>query len=149
MVFLGPYPPATFDLPVYDVLRADLAASGDDALQPANLKSSPMRSWIGLYALLQILRTDGTTEFTREGIRASVEAAVDVPMLGIFGDATWTPDLDHQGLFQRAGIPDWFVFSWDPEAEGPDGLTGNFVQESTINFDEVLCGSPLGAPEPC
>ena len=28
-------------------LRADLAASGDDALQPENLKSSPMGSWIG------------------------------------------------------------------------------------------------------
>jgi ABC-type branched-subunit amino acid transport system substrate-binding protein len=149
MVVLGPYPPATFDLPVYEALRADLAASGEEALQPANLKSSPMRSWIGLYALLYMLREDGTTDFTREGIRATLEAATDVPMLGIFGDATWTPDTDHAGLFQRAGIPDWFVFSWDADAEAPDGLEGNFVQESTINFDEVLCGSPLGAPEPC
>lgn len=149
MVFLGAYPPATFDLPVYEALRDDLAASGEDALQPANLKSSPMRSWIGLYALLYMLRQEGTTDFTREGIRAMLESATDVPMLGIFGDANWTPDVDHPGLFKRAGIDQWTVFSWDPEAEAPDGLVGNFVAESTISFDAVLCGSPLGGPEPC
>ena len=52
MVFLWSFPPATADLPVYEALRADLAASGEEALQPENLKASPMRSWIGLYALL-------------------------------------------------------------------------------------------------
>ena len=52
MVFLWSFPPATVDLPVYKALRADLAASGEEALQPENLKASPMRSWIGLYALL-------------------------------------------------------------------------------------------------
>ncbi len=50
MVFVWSFPPATTDLPVYKALRADLAASGDDDLQPENLKTSPMRSWIGLYA---------------------------------------------------------------------------------------------------
>ena len=62
-------------------LRADLAASGEEALQPAQLKASPMRSWIGLYALLYMLRQEGGTDFTREGIRATLEAATDVPML--------------------------------------------------------------------
>ena len=28
----------------------------------------------------------------------------------------------------------------------PDGLEGNFVEGSEISFDEVLCGSPFGAP---
>ena len=65
MVFFWSYPPATFDLPVYEALRSDLAASGDDALQPENLKANPMRSWIGLYALLRVLRDANTTEFTR------------------------------------------------------------------------------------
>jgi branched-chain amino acid transport system substrate-binding protein len=146
MVFLGAYPPATFDLPVYEALRDDLASSGEEALQPANLKSSPMRSWIGLYALLYMLRQEGTTDFTREGIRTMLDSATDVPMLGIFGDETWTPDTDHPGLFQRSGIPIWHTYSWDPDAEAPGGLTGNFIEESAINFDEVLCGSPLGAP---
>ncbi len=65
MVFDNPYPPATFDLPVYEALRADLAASGDEQLQAANMRTSPMRSWIGLYALLWMIRDAGMTDFTR------------------------------------------------------------------------------------
>ena len=56
MVFLWSFAPATVDLPVYEALRADLAASGEESLQPENLKASPMRSWIGLYALLKMIR---------------------------------------------------------------------------------------------
>jgi ABC-type branched-subunit amino acid transport system substrate-binding protein len=48
MVFLWSFAPASIDIPVYEALRADLAASGEEALQPENLKASPMRSWIGL-----------------------------------------------------------------------------------------------------
>jgi ABC-type branched-subunit amino acid transport system substrate-binding protein len=149
MVFLWSYPPATYDLPVYEALRSDLAASGEDSLQPENLKASPMRSWIGLYALLYMIRDAGMTEFTREGITAMLNSAQDVPMLGIFGDEDWTPDADHPGTFQRAGTNHWAVWGWDPEADAPTDVEGNFVQGSLINFDEVLCGTPFGAPEPC
>jgi ABC-type branched-subunit amino acid transport system substrate-binding protein len=148
MVFLWSYPPATFDLPVYEALRADLAASGDEALQPENLKASPMRSWIGLYALLWMIRDAGMTEFTREGIKEMVEAATDVPMLDMFGGEDWTPDRDHPGLFQRAGTDRWQVWRWDPEATGP-GVEGNFVAGAEISFDAVLCGSAFGGPAPC
>ena len=146
MPFLWSYPPATADLPVYEVLRADLAASGEEALQPGNLKASPMRSWIGMYATLKMLRDAGTTDFTREGMTAMLEAATDVPMLDMFGGENWTPDLDHPGIFQRAGISRWATYDWDPEAAAPDGLEGNWVESSEIDFDEVLCGTPLGAP---
>ena len=149
MVFAGSYPPATFDLPVYTALRDDLAASGEEVLQTANLEASPMRSWMGLYALLWMLRDRGTTEFTREGISAMLDEATNVPMLGMFGDEDWTPALDHEGIIQRSGMSHWASWTWDPEAESPAGLEGNFVQTSDIDFDEVLCGSPLGAPPPC
>ena len=148
MVLLWSYPPATFDLPVYGALRDDLAASGDDALQPENLKSSPMKSWIGLYALLRMIRDAGMTEFTRDGITAMLNAATDVPMLDIFGGEDWTPALNHAGAFQRAGMNHWAIYRWDPEAE-TGGRDGNFVESAVINFDEVLCGSPFGAPAPC
>jgi ABC-type branched-subunit amino acid transport system substrate-binding protein len=149
MKFIWSFPPATFDLPVYEALRADLAASGQDALQPENLKASPMRSWIGLYALLKMMRDAGMTEFTGEGITAMLQSATDVPMLDIFGGEDWTPNKDHPGIYKRAGTNHWATFEWDPDAEATDGLTGNFVQTGTFNFDEVLCGTPLGAPEPC
>ena len=68
-------------------------------------------------------------------------------MLDMFGGADWTPDTDHPGIFQRAGIDGWQVYSWDPEAEAPDGLEGgNFVPAAEISFDETLCDSPFGGP---
>ena len=148
MVFTWSYPPATADLPVYQALRADLAASGDDSLQPENLKSSPMHSWIGLYALLRAIRDAKLTEFTRAGITAMLQQAKDVPMLDIFGGENWTPNLDHPGVFKRAGMNHWATYKWDPDAKSA-GFDGNFVERHVFNFDEVLCGSPLGAPPPC
>jgi ABC-type branched-subunit amino acid transport system substrate-binding protein len=147
MVFLWSFPPATYDLPVYTALRQDLAASGEDSLQPANLKASPMRSWIGLYALLYMIRDAGMTDFTREGITQMLNQAQDVPMLDIFGGEDWTPDTDHPGIYQRAGTNHWATYTWDPDASAEDsGLEGNFVEASEISFDESLCESPFGAP---
>lgn len=149
LAFLWSFPPATADLPVYEALRADMAASGEESLQVGQLKASPMGSWIGLYALLYLIRDADMTEFTREGITAMLETATDVPMLGMFGDQSWTPDLDHPGIWQRIGTTHWATYRWDPEAEAPDGLEGNFVETATIDLAEILCGSPFGAPEPC
>jgi ABC-type branched-subunit amino acid transport system substrate-binding protein len=148
LVLLWSYPPATFDLPVYEALRADLAASGDEALQPENLKAQPMRSWIGLYALLRVIRDSGAKEFTRVGIKAMLDAAKDVPMLGIFGGENWTPALDHPGTFKRAGTNHWAIYRWDPKAK-TGGFDGNFRETAEISFDKILCGSPFGAPGPC
>ena len=149
LVFVWPYPPITSDLPVYDAVRADFAASGDEALQPAKAYINPIRSWIGLYALLWMIRDAGLTDFSRESITELLHNSEDVPMLGFFGDETWTPNFDHEGVFTRAGTNHWGVYRWDAEAEAPDGLEGNLVEVGTLNFDEILCGSPLGAPEPC
>ena len=144
MVFLWSFAPPTADLPVYEAMRADLAASGEEALEAENLKASPVRSWIGLYALLKMIRDADMTEFTSDGIRSMLDSATDVPMLEMFGDATWTPNENHPGLFSRAGIDRWVTYRWDADAEGD--FDGNFVEASTLSFDEVLCGSPFGAP---
>jgi ABC-type branched-subunit amino acid transport system substrate-binding protein len=146
MAFMWSFPPATAELPVYDALRADLASSGEESLQVENLKASPMRSWIGLYALLKMMRDAQLTEFTGETITAMLQEAKDVPMLDIFGGEDWTPNVDHPGMFKRAGINHWATYRWDAEAEAPGGLEGNWVEASTLSFDEVLCGSPFGAP---
>jgi ABC-type branched-subunit amino acid transport system substrate-binding protein len=146
MVFMWSYPPATFDLPVYEALRDDLASTGEESLQPENLKASPMRSWIGLYALLRMIRDAGMNEFTGEGISTMLQQAKDVPMLDMFAGENWTPDTDHPGLFQRAGTNTWQIWRWDPDAEAPGGLEGNFVSQAKVSFDEVLCGSIFGAP---
>lgn len=146
MAFTWSYPPATTDLPVYKALRADLAASGNEQLQPENLKASPMRSWIGLYALLKMMRDAKMTEFTGAGITKMLHDAKDVPMLDIFGGEDWTPNMDHPGMYKRAGTNHWATYKWDPAAPNPAGLEGNFVELSKVDFDEVLCGSALGGP---
>lgn len=151
MTFLWSFPPATFDLPVYEALRSDLAASGEESLQPANLKASPMRSWIALYGLLWMIRDTKMTTFTREGITKMLDEAKDVPMLNIFDGEDWTPDTDHAGIFKRAGTNHWATWKWDPEAT-PAGVAegkGNFVKVSKLSFDKVLCGTIFGAPAPC
>ena len=145
MAFLWSFAPATMDIPVYKALRADLAASGDKQLQPENLKASPMRSWIGLYALLKMMRDAKMTAFTREGITAMLQQAKDVPMLDMFGGANWTPNANHPGLFSRAGIDQWTVYGWDPNSKTA-GFDGNFVAKSHISFDKTLCDSPFGGP---
>ena len=145
MALVAPFPPATADLPVYDALRSDLAASGDDALQPENLKTSPMRSWIGLYALLYMIRDAEITEFTPEAIKTLAEEAQDVPMLDMYGGENWTPDTDHPGMFMRAGHePLGAPTSGIPRPRATSTATSTKVAD--MSFDEVLCGSIFGAP---
>jgi ABC-type branched-subunit amino acid transport system substrate-binding protein len=145
MAFVWSFAPATADIPVYQALRSDLASTGEDALQPNNLKASPMRSWIGLYALLKMIRDAKMTDFTRDGITQMLRAAKDVPMLGMYGDDNWTPNLDHPGLFKRAGMNHWAIYRWDPDATG-NGFDGNFVEQKVLSWDKVMCGSVFGGP---
>jgi len=105
VILNGSSAPATAgDIPAMEALVADLAASGEEVLQPRLLKSTPTHSWIGLYALLVILREAGTEDFSRA---------------------------DTTDLIQ---------------ASGPNGTPGNLVQTSEIDFNDLLCGSTLGAP---
>jgi ABC-type branched-subunit amino acid transport system substrate-binding protein len=148
MIFVWPFAPPTVNIPVYEALRQDLAASGSDALQPDNLQSTSVRSWIGLYALLRMIRDAHMTHFTRDGITKMLNAAKNVPMLGMFGNENWTPSKDTPGAWKRKGIDRWATWRWDPSATF-DGNKGNFVQASEISFSGVLCGSMFGAPGPC
>jgi hypothetical protein len=104
-----------------------------------------MRSWIGLYALLRVLRDQHVTTFTRASVTSALNAAKNVPMLGIFGGENWTPSLNHPGVIKRAGMNHWAIYRWDANAKS-DGFDGNFVQRETISFDQVLCGTSLGGP---
>ena len=66
-------------------------------------------------------------------------------MLDIFGGEDWTPGLNHSGLFQRGGHESLGDLSMGSGGGGEVG-DGNFVESTVFSFDEVLCGSPLGAP---
>jgi ABC-type branched-subunit amino acid transport system substrate-binding protein len=146
IIFVASYPPHTADLPVYEALRSDLAASGEERFEPQNMRQTALQSWMALYATIKMIRDAGLTDFTAPNMKAMVEAAADVPMLGMFGDENWTPDTDHQGLYVRSGMDFLASYRWDPEAAAVDGLVGNWVEFQVYNFSEVVCGSVVGAP---
>ncbi|HKY15445.1 MAG TPA: ABC transporter substrate-binding protein [Microthrixaceae bacterium] len=143
MVLNGANVPATSDVPAVEVLRADLAASGEEALQPRNLKATPMRSWMGLYALLTIIRNAGTEDFSRANLTSLIKASGPIDMLDLTAD--WTPDTNNPGIFPRTGNGHYAFYKWDPESEF-EGTDGNFVETSELNFNALVCGSPIGAP---
>jgi branched-chain amino acid transport system substrate-binding protein len=129
-------PPAGADLPIIDQLVADLEVTGEEILQRPNMKSSPMRSWVGLYALLKIVRDSGTDDFSRESITALIEGSGPIDMAGMMPD--WTPKLDHPGIWLRAG-GDYSFWAWDAAAEA-------FAKVSESNWDVTICGTPFGGP---
>jgi branched-chain amino acid transport system substrate-binding protein len=143
VILNGPIPPATADEPAIHVLVADLAASGEDALQPERLKSTAMKSWIGLYALLTIVRTAHTEDFSRANLTSLIEASGPIDMLGLTSD--WTPKTDNPGTFPRTGNGHYSFWRWDPDQSFGD-QAGNFVEAGSTDFNDLLCGSPLGAP---
>jgi branched-chain amino acid transport system substrate-binding protein len=137
-------PPATADVPVLAAVLDDLAASGADFLQPETLKATPMHSWIGLYALLSIIRTAGTEDFSRTNITSLIEASGEIDMLGL--TAPWTPNVANPGAFPRTGNGFYAFWRWDPAADFDGNGEGNFVAAGEVDFQELLCGSALGAP---
>ena len=125
MAFMWSYPPATADLPVYEALRADLAASGEEALQLENLKASPMRSWIGLYALLYMMREADMTEFTGRGHHRDAAGGRRTSRCSTSSAArTGRPNLDHPGMFKRAGIEPLGHLRVGPRGRGPRRARG-------------------------
>lgn len=130
------------DNPVTNIARADLALTGHEELTGANIKASPFRSWIGLYALLYMIREAGLTEFTKDTLRSTIEASGEIPMLGLTRD--WTPKTDHPGAFPRIGNGQYYFFQFDPTSVGFDGEP-IFKVIGEGDMDEVLCGT-FGGP---
>ncbi len=131
-------PPATNDNPAVQLIIEDLAPSGIEALQVENLKSSPMRSWVGLYAFLSIMRDANPDEITAATVTEAVLAAKDIDMLGLI--PPWTPAKTSPGVFTRISNGVYGFWSWDPEAEY-NGTPGNFVQVGDGDIVEVFSTS--------
>ncbi len=128
-------PPATNDNPAVQLIIEDLAPSGIEALQVENLKASPMRSWVGMYAFLTIMRDANPDEITAATVTEAVNAAEDIDMLGLI--PPWTPSKTSPGVFTRISNGVYGFWSWDPEAEY-DGNPGNFVQVGDGDINVVF-----------
>jgi ABC-type branched-subunit amino acid transport system substrate-binding protein len=136
VTFNAEVPPPSVDtaeLPLMAVGLRELAASGEESLQVENLKTSPFKSWLTMYALVSILRDAKVTEFTRESMVEALNGAQDVDMGGII--APWTPNKESAGTFKRISSPLYYLATWDP-------ATQNFVlADEQLNVVDQLAGN--------
>lgn len=121
-------PPATADVedfPLLADLLIDLEASGEPELSRSQLKASPMRSWLAVYALVTIVEEFGDPDdVSREAITAAFDSATDVDFGGLI--APWTPTGGSgEGLFGNVSNPYFYVVKFDTDA-------GEFVVEDDV-----------------
>ncbi len=136
----GAMPAATASWDVFPALEAlisDMETSSDPQLQRDNLKESPMRSWLGLYAFIRTIEDFGTPDdVSRTAVNAAIRAAQDIDMLGLTV-IDWTPNLDFGGQggpFARISNPWYYVWLYDAAQD-------NFVvQDYKLNMLAELGG---------
>jgi hypothetical protein len=84
MLFNSELPPVTASLdrwPILGDVVADLSASGKPELQRDQVKSSSFRSWLAVYALVQVVEQFGDPDdVSREAITEAFESARDIDM---------------------------------------------------------------------
>jgi branched-chain amino acid transport system substrate-binding protein len=117
-VFNSEIPPATVDpepFPLLAVAVRELAASGEDGLQPDRLNTATLKSWVYMYALIQVIRDAELTDITPATVTGALRDAVDVDMGGL--TPPWTPNATSDGIFRRVSQPLYWTATWDPEAE--------------------------------
>jgi ABC-type branched-subunit amino acid transport system substrate-binding protein len=87
-------PPATASQATFPILKeaiADLAASGKAELQKDQIKSSPLRSWVSVYAFVKVIEQFGKPDdISRKAINDAFKAATNVDMFGLM--PLWTPN---------------------------------------------------------
>jgi ABC-type branched-subunit amino acid transport system substrate-binding protein len=138
IVFNSEVPPATASLQQWPILAdviADLSATGEPELQRDQIKSSPVRSWISVNALVQVVENFGDPDdVSREAITAALEEAQDVEMYDLI--PAWTPTGGTgEGLFGKVSNPWYYVVTFDAEA-------GEFViADEQMNVVEEVAGN--------
>lgn len=113
LVFNAEVPPATLadQFPAMKQIVADLSASGEEELQPENLVSSSIRSWMAVYAFVTVMSGTDVDNITRESVMAAFTAATDIPMLDVM--PPWTPNKPSTGVFTRLSNPEYYFGTWD------------------------------------
>ena len=136
MVFNAETPPSTDAAtnPAVAQIIADFKEFGGDTLAADKLKSSGQRSWLAVYAFVTIMSATDTENITRESVVAAMNAATDVPMLGL--TPPWTPNQASPGAFTRISNGAYFTAGWDGTK-----FTTDAEQSSLI---DVLKASGLG-----
>lgn len=133
-VFNGEVPASSVDpepYPLLAVANRDLAASGEERLQPDTVTNASLKSWVYMYALVKMIRDAGITDITPASVTAVLNSATDVDM----GDLTppWTPNATSEGIFERVSQPYYWTATWDGESD-------NFLMGERLDSVALLAG---------
>jgi len=142
--FNSEVPPATASTEEWPILAdvvLDLSASGEPELQRDQIKSSAVRSWLAVFALVQTVEQFGDPDdVSREAITAALESASDVDLHGLA--PAWTPrGGTGEGLLGAVSNPWYFQVNFDPEADD------FVVEDERLNVVEEFAGN-LDYPQP-
>jgi ABC-type branched-subunit amino acid transport system substrate-binding protein len=134
LVFNGELPASSVDpepYPLLAVATRELAASGEERLQPDTMTNASLKSWVYMYALVKMVRDAGITDITPASVTEVLNAATDVDM----GDLTppWTPNATSDGIFERVSQPYYWTATWDGEAD-------NFLMGEQLDSVALLAG---------
>jgi|GEM_PF-1554634 len=129
-------PPVTnvADYPIYADVIKDLSASGDPQLQADTLRSQPVRSWIAVYLLKEIVEKFGTPDvISRDAITAAIKKAKDVNVFGLI--PPWTPS-------DTSKIPSFAAVSnpWYNSVHYDDTKKAFVVQPDKLNMINEVTG---------
>ena len=145
IILNGSTPPATADDPAVQVAgRRPRGVRRGRARSPSASSRTAMHSWIGLYALLDIIRTAETEDFSRENLTTLIEAS-GPDRHARAHRPTGRPTRTTPGTFPRTGNGYYSFWRWDPDASF-DGARRQPGEAGETDFNDLLCGSPLGAP---
>jgi branched-chain amino acid transport system substrate-binding protein len=100
--------------PILATILKDLGASGEKSMEPDNMKTSAIRSWMSVYALTTIMEKFGKPDdISRQSVMAAVKAAKDVDMFGLI--PPWTPTFSQAPgtPFSSVSQPWYYVESFD------------------------------------
>ena len=144
ILFNSEVPPATGSTEEWPILAdvvLDLSASGEPELQRDQIKSSAVRSWLAVYALVQTVEQFGDPDdVSREAITAALESASDVDLHGLA--PAWTPrGGTGEGLLGAVSNPWYYQVNFDPEADD------FVVEDDLLNVVEEFAGT-LDYPQP-
>ncbi len=138
VLFNSELPPLTASLerwPILGDVVADLSASGKPELQLDQIKSSSFRSWLAVYALVQVVEQFGDPDdVSREAITAAFESASDIDMFGLI--PAWTPrGGTGEGILGAVSNPWYYQVTFDTDA-------GDFVVgDELLNVVDELAGT--------
>ena len=115
MAFNDAVPPLATDLtrwPIYNVVLADFAASGQSSLTQDNSTVQAVNGWLSVYALAKVMRDSSATDVTRASVLQAFNTATNVPMFDLV--PPWTPSKQSTNqIFKGISNPYYWVGTWD------------------------------------